>query len=315
MKDPIANGSAGAEFARAHATTAKRSSGGSGDQHPLRNATPANGEATAGAQQDAVQAARAAAERAGHEHAHSHQHVHEDGAFIVQHWTRYTPEQHGVWRTLYERRMGDLEQNASQVYLQGAKVIGLKPTEIPKLDNMNQRLSACTQWKAVAVSGFLPPQVFFECLAKRNFPTTVTIRDADRLDYVPEPDIFHDVFGHVPLHAEPVFAGFLQRFGRIASLVTNEADREKMTRLFWFTVEFGLIAEDGSPKVYGSGLISSHKDSANALSERCNRQPFSLEAVFAQDFRIDDIQPTLFVLESFQQLFHAVEEAQRRLGI
>jgi phenylalanine-4-hydroxylase len=250
------------------------------------------------------------------EHKHSHQHpAVENGVFITQHWTQYTPEQHSVWQTLYERRMADLESSGSQVYLQGAKVIGLKASQIPKLDNLNQRLSACTQWKAVAVSGFLPAQQFFECLAKRNFPTTVTIRDGKRLDYVPEPDIFHDVFGHVPLHAEPVFAAFLQRFGRIASLVSNEADREKMTRLFWFTVEFGLIAERGETKVYGSGLISSHKDCANALSENCKRRAFTLEEVFAQDFEIDDLQPTLFVLDSFQQLYEAVEQARVELRV
>src|SRR5204862_7139885 len=139
--------------------------------------------------------------------------------------------------------------------------------------------------------------------------------DGTRLVYRPAPDIFHAVFGHVPLHAEPVFAAFLQRFGRIASLVTSEADREKMTRLFWFTVEFGLIAERGETKVYGSGLISSHKDCANALSDNCKRQPFSLEAVFAQDFEIDDLQPTLFVLDSFQQLYGSVEQARRDIRI
>jgi phenylalanine-4-hydroxylase len=134
-----------------------------------------------------------------------------------------------------------------------------------------------------------------------------------RLDYLPEPDIFHDVFGHVPLHANPVFADFLQRFGQIAARARREEDVEAMARLFWFTVEFGLVREGGQVKVYGSGLISSHGDAANALSARCDRRPFTLDAVLAQPFEIDRLQDVLFVVEEFGQLFDAVERAAERL--
>ena len=227
--------------------------------------------------------------------------------FIHQEWDAYSDEQHQVWATLYSRRMPALRETASRVFLEGAAAIGLDQHRIPDLASLNRRLVARTGWSAVPVNGFLPATEFFRCLASRTFPTTVTIRAADRLDYVPEPDIFHDVFGHVPLHADPVFAEFLQRFGALAASAATPEETERMARLFWFTVEFGLIREGGRVRAYGSGLISSHADAANALGPTCQRRPFSLEAVLDQAFRIDELQPVLFVVEGFEQLFEAVE--------
>jgi len=227
--------------------------------------------------------------------------------FVHQEWDRYSDEQHQVWATLYSRRMPILRRTASRVFLEGAEAIGLDPRLIPDLASLNRRLLVRTGWSAVPVDGFLPAGEFFGCLARRMFPTTVTIRAADRLDYVPEPDIFHDVFGHVPLHADRVFAEFLQRFGALAASATTPEETERMARLFWFTVEFGLIREGGEVKVYGSGLISSHADAANALGPTCDRRPFVLDEVLDQPFRIDDLQPILFVVEDFAQLFEAVE--------
>lgn len=228
-------------------------------------------------------------------------------AFIQQDWDEYSESQHAVWETLYARRMPALRQTASRVFLEGAEAIGLDATFIPVLATLNRRLVSRTGWSAVPVEGFLPAGEFFQCLAHRLFPTTVTIRPADRLDYVPEPDIFHDVFGHVPLHADPVFADFLQRFGELAAAAATPEATERMARLFWFTVEFGLIREGGDVKVYGSGLISSHADAANALGPTCERRPFVLEQVLDQPFRIDELQPVLFVVEDFGQLFESVE--------
>jgi phenylalanine-4-hydroxylase len=227
--------------------------------------------------------------------------------FIHQEWDAYSDEQHQVWATLYSRRMPALRETASRVFLEGAAAIGLDQRRIPNLASLNRRLVARTGWSAVPVDGFLPATEFFRCLANRTFPTTVTIRAADRLDYVPEPDIFHDVFGHVPLHADPVFAEFLQRFGALAASAATPEETERMARLFWFTVEFGLIREGGEVNVYGSGLISSHADAANALGPTCERRPFALDAVLQQPFRIDELQPVLFVVEGFEQLFDAVE--------
>ena len=232
---------------------------------------------------------------------------------VEQDWSAYTPENHEVWGILYERRMQDLAVNGSRVFLDGAELIGLLPDRVPDLKVTNALLLPRTGWSAVAVKGFVPAADFFRSLAVRQFPTTIIVRSKEQLEYLPEPDIFHDVFGHVPLHAHPVFASFLQRFGEIASRARTEKDVTRMARLFWFTVEFGLIREDGRPKVYGSGLISSVGDAANALGPRCDRRPFDLDAVFEQPFEIDRFQDVLFVVESFDQLFEAVEDAGRRL--
>ncbi len=235
-------------------------------------------------------------------------------SFVQQDWSKYSLEQHAVWAILYERRMRTLEGTGSRVFLEGAERIGLRPDRVPDLADVNRRLAPRTGWAAVGVGGYLPAREFFACLGQRRFPTTLTVRPREQLDYLPEPDIFHDVFGHVPLHADPVFADFLQRFGSLAATAATEEQVRGFARLFWFTVEFGLIREQGEVKLYGSGLISSHGDAANALGPRCDRRPFTLEAVLAQPFEIDHLQDVLFVVDSFDQLFGVLGEAERWLG-
>jgi phenylalanine-4-hydroxylase len=240
--------------------------------------------------------------------------------FIEQRPAEYTQENQAVWQLLFARRMEHLRKVGSKAFLNGIQAIGLTADRVPDLELMNRRLEPITGWRAVAVSGFLEPTLFFQCLAERRFPTTVIVRPMEQLDYLPEPDIFHDVFGHVPMHADPVFADFLQRFGAIAATAKTPAEVRMLTRLFWFTVEFGLIREDGPEgdgnevKVYGSGLISSMADCLNALSPNCERLPFSLEAVLQQEFEIDHLQPVLFVIDSHQQLFDAVEQVRERMS-
>jgi phenylalanine-4-hydroxylase len=246
--------------------------------------------------------------------------------FIEQRPADYTQENHAVWKLLFARRMKHLQHVGSKAFLNGIKAIGLTADRVPDLDVMNRRLEPITGWRAVPVSGFLEPSLFFQCLAERRFPTTVIVRSMQQLDYLPEPDIFHDVFGHVPMHADPVFADFLQRFGAIAATAKTPAEVRMLTRLFWFTVEFGLIREDAAGvsrngvhtndgiKVYGSGLISSMADCMNALSSNCERRPFSLEDVLQQEFEIDHLQPVLFVIDSHQQLFDAVEQVRERMA-
>ena len=232
--------------------------------------------------------------------------------FITQDVSAYDAEAHDVWRTLYERRVATLQETGSAVFLDGMRQIGLSPDRVPDLASVNARLGARTGWAAVGVRGFIPAAQFFRCLSQRRFPTTLIVRPRAQLDYLPEPDIFHDVFGHVPLHSHPVFADFLQRFGRLAAASRSEEETAQMARLFWFTVEFGLIREGGTTKIYGSGLISSHADAANALGETCERRPFELDAVLNQSFEIDKLQTVLFVVESFDQLFDAVETINGR---
>ena len=233
--------------------------------------------------------------------------------FVEQDWSRYSLEQHAVWAILYERRMRTLAATGSRVFLQGAERIGLRPDRVPDLADVNRRLAPRTGWAAVGVAGFLPAREFFTCLSQRRFPTTLIVRTREQLDYLPEPDIFHDVFGHVPLHADPVFADFLQRFGALAAAAQTDEHVTGLARLFWFTVEFGLIREQGDVKLYGSGLISSHGDGANALGPGCDRRPFDLTAVLTQPFEIDHLQNVLFVIDSFDQLFAALDDAERWL--
>jgi phenylalanine-4-hydroxylase len=236
----------------------------------------------------------------------------EHEAFIEQDWNAYAPEQHAVWSTLYQRRMEHLQGVACGAFLEGMAAIGIQPHQIPDIAEINRRLRPRTGWTVVPVSGFLHARLFFRCLAERRFPTAVSIRAADRLDYVPEPDIFHDIFGHVPMHADPVFADFLQRFGELAAASSNEQELEEAGRLFWFTVEFGLIEEGDAARVYGSGLISSHADCKNALSPGCERRAFGLKEVIRQEFAVDHLQPVLFTIKSFAELYEAVEELRWR---
>jgi phenylalanine-4-hydroxylase len=233
---------------------------------------------------------------------------------VAQDYAAYDDEAHDVWRVLYARRMATLRETGSALFLDGCERIGLSTDRVPDLADVNARLAPRTGWSAVGVGGFIPAAQFFRSLAARRFPTTLGVRPRAQLDYLPEPDIFHDVFGHVPLHADPTFADFLQRFGAIAAAARTPEETQAMARLFWFTVEFGLVRERGEVKVYGSGLVSSQGDAANALGSHCDRRPFQLDAVILQPFEIDRLQDVLFVLDDFGQLFDAVERLGTTIG-
>lgn len=262
--------------------------------------------------------------------------------YVTQYYERYNSENHEVWGELYKRRWDKLEEQASRTFINGLHAIQLRPGRVPLLfgetvhpsdpsrtvKGINEFLRPLTGWQSRAVPGYLPAKAFFSCLAKREFPTTITVRPREKMDYLPEPDIFHDVFGHVPLHADPVFAEFLQTYGK-AALVAGDQHTEALARLFWFTVEFGLIKEDGRLKIYGSGLISSHGEAEHCLtapeppagvelgpsdqSGKVERRPFDMDRVIATDFEIDHFQPVLYVLESFEQLRDAMNTYAERV--
>lgn len=238
-------------------------------------------------------------------------------AYIGQNYGGYTAENQETWRVLYDRQMVYLANNASEVYLSGARSINLVRDHIPYLEgpqSVNKFLMPLTGWQSKAVPGYLPAKAFFACLARREFPTTIVIRSRESIDYLPEPDIFHDIFGHVPLHADPIFADFLQTYGKAAVSTDDPHHTERLSRLFWFTVEFGLIREGGRNRLYGSGLISSPGESAHALdSKDVDRRPFDLETVCNTSFEIDHYQPILYVLESFDQLRDAMNTYAQRL--
>ena len=237
--------------------------------------------------------------------------------YIAQHYSGYSEENQEVWQTLYDGQMTFLADRASDVYLNGARAINLVRDHIPHLQgeqSINQFLKKLTGWESCAVPGYLPAKAFFACLSRREFPTTVVLRSKQAIEYLPEPDIFHDVFGHVPLHADPIFADFLQTYGRAALTATDEADMTRLSRLFWFTVEFGLIREGTELKLYGSGLISSPGESIHALeSSEVDRRPFDLDQVCDTDFEIDHYQPILYVLDSFEQLRDAMNQYANRI--
>ncbi len=237
-----------------------------------------------------------------------------DKMAITQNWERYSDEDHEVWSILFKKRMEQLETDASNVFLTGMRAINLRPDRVPDLDDVNSRLKPLTGWASMGVPGYLPPKSFFAFLAQRRFPTTISVRPKTSMDYLPEPDIIHDVFGHVPLHADPIFADFLQTYGQAALHANDPEHTERLARLFWFTVEFGLIHEDGRVKLYGSGLISSEGEGHHALeSDKVDRRPFELDRVCDTSFEIDHYQPILYVLDSFEQLRDAMNSYAERI--
>lgn len=233
---------------------------------------------------------------------------------ITQRYEKYSEEDHEVWRLLVEKRMKQLPEFASNTYLAGLKAINLKPDRIPDLSEVNPRLNKLTGWSSQGVPGFIPAKSFFAFLAQRVFPATISVRPMENLEYLPEPDIIHDIFGHVPLHADPVFADFLQTYGKAALHTNDPYHTERLARLFWFTVEFGLIHEDNKIKLYGSGLISSEGEGHHALeSKDVDRRPFNMATVCDTAFEIDHFQPILYVLEDFEQLRDSMNSYAEKL--
>ena len=233
---------------------------------------------------------------------------------IEQDWKAYTPEQHAVWSELVQRRMPQLRLHACAEYLDGFEQIGLREDRLPDLTAVSALLEPRTGWNSTPVSGFLPADAFFEMLAARRFPTTTWLRSRESMDYTPEPDIFHDVFGHVPMHAHPVFADFLEHYGKVCANVIDQPEAlERLGRLFWFTVEFGLIRQKGEIKVYGSGLISSHGECTRVLGGGCEVREFNLDEVLAQEFDTGAMQPVLYAVESFEQIYEATKLAASRV--
>ncbi len=252
---------------------------------------------------------------------------HDGKLYITQPYELYTEANHAAWAGLYSRMEGYWQRYANPHFLAGIANLCLSHDRVPRLDDVNRFLCPLTGFRAKAVSGYVPAFAFFDCLRNREFPTTITIRDVSRLDYLPEPDIFHDIAGHVPMHTDPAFAETLVRFGECAHTaaevgagVADEAERIRrlssifraLARFFWFTIEFGLMRGGDGLKVYGSGLLSSHGEIEHAIeSPEVQRYPIQLEWVINQHFEIDHYQPLLFIVDSFDHLFSLVGELER----
>ncbi len=247
--------------------------------------------------------------------------------YIVQPYDLYSLENHEAWRRLFARMQERWIQFANEHFLEGIASLSLDPNQVPRLSDVNRFLEPLTHFKAKPVSGYVPAFKFFDCLRNREFPTTITIRRSDQLDYLPEPDIFHDIAGHVPMHTDPAFADALVRFGDcahtaadIVGSISDEAQQVRqltsiitaMARFFWFTVEFGLMNSKDGLKVYGSGLLSSFGEIAHSIeSPKVQRFPIQLEWVINQSFEIDHFQPLLFYVDSFDHLFELVDELEK----
>ena len=247
--------------------------------------------------------------------------------YIHQPYELYSGENHQAWRRLFARMTPRWERYANEHFLQGIHSLCLDPQRVPKLEDVNRFLQPLTGFQAKAVSGYIPAFVFFDCLRNRSFPTTITIRPSDKLDYLPEPDIFHDVAGHVPMHTDKAFAETLVRFGEcahtaaeLAAGIRDEAEQvhrltsiiKAMARFFWFTIEFGLMRGKGGLRVYGSGLLSSYGEIEHAIDSReVQRYPIQLEWAINQGFAIDHYQPLLFVVDSFDHLFSLVDQLEK----
>ena len=229
---------------------------------------------------------------------------------IPQDWASYNQSEHAVWDVLYARQIEMLKDRACDAFRQGVTQLRLSEKGIPNFEELSERLSRLTGWRVVAVPGLVPDEVFFEHLANRRFVAGRFIRKPGQLDYLQEPDVFHDLFGHVPLLSDPVFADYMQAYGEGGLKALRLNALEKLARLYWYTVEFGLIAERGGLRLYGAGILSSFGESQFALDDPSpNRIAFDLMRVMRTRYRIDDYQQTYFVIENFDQLLHQTRDA------
>jgi phenylalanine-4-hydroxylase len=236
-------------------------------------------------------------------------------AVVEQPWSSYTSEDHATWATLFKRQQQILVGRACREFIDNQQRFGMTPEAIPKFDDLNAVLKKATGWTLIGVEGLLPELTFFDHLANRRFPVTWWIRKPAQIDYIAEPDLFHDLFGHVPLLLNPVFADYMQAYG-CGGVKAHGLGAEALvhlTRLYWYTVEFGLIREGNGNRndglrIYGSGIVSSKGESIHCLeSSAPNRIGFDMRRIMRTRYRIDTYQKTYFVIDSFQQLMDATQ--------
>lgn len=223
---------------------------------------------------------------------------------IDQGWKNYTAEEHGTWNILYNRQREILPGRACAEFLDNMDRLAIGDQEIPDFAGLSKTLKSLTGWEVVAVPGLIPDLPFFKLLSERKFPAGNFIRRRDQINYIQEPDVFHDVFGHVPLLAHPVFADYLEAYGKGGLRAHHFGTITNLARLYWYTVEFGLIKTAEGPRIYGAGILSSPGESVFALEDASpNRIGFDLKRVMQTSYRVDDYQQSYFVIDSFDQLF------------
>ena len=222
---------------------------------------------------------------------------------IDQGWHNYTPQEHAVWKTLFERQSKLLPGRACDEFVRGMQDLPIGPDQIPNFEQLSETLSQRTGWQIVAVPGLVPDDVFFEHLAHRRFPAGHFIRKPHELDYLEEPDVFHDVFGHVPMLMNPAIADYIQAYGEGGLRAKRLGVLEKLARVYWYTVEFGLVKQPDGLRVYGAGIASSATETVFSVEDDSpNRVAFDLERVMRTNYRIDDFQESYFVLDNLNDL-------------
>ena len=228
---------------------------------------------------------------------------------ISQDWGRYTRAEHEMWDTLFERQARMLPSRVAPEFIAGLDVLRMSRPGIPDFAELNERLMMATGWQVVAVPGLVPDEVFFDHLANRRFVAGRFIRTPEQLDYLQEPDIFHDVFGHVPLLANPVFADYMQAYGEGGLRAAAAGAIDHLARLYWYTVEFGLIRTNEGLRIYGAGIVSSYGESVFALDDPSpNRLGFEMKRLMRTKYRIDSYQQNYFVIDSFEDLLRQTLE-------
>ena len=225
---------------------------------------------------------------------------------VDQAWSAYTPAEHATWSTLFGRQTAILPARACDAFLRGLTALDIGTHLIPDLNILNEALEALTGWRVVPVSGLVPDAIFFDMLAHRRFPAGRFIRTDDQLDYIQEPDIFHDIFGHVPMLTDPIFADYMQAYGMGGLRAARAEHLHHLARLYWYTVEFGLIDTPAGLRVYGAGIVSSKTETLYALHDPApQRLAFDLERVMRTPYRIDSLQDAYFVVPSLDALLDA----------
>ena len=228
---------------------------------------------------------------------------------IPQDWAAYTPQEHALWDRLFARQAQMLPDRAVAEFMNGLDVLRMTRPGIPDFDELSERLMKLTGWQVVAVPGLVPDRLFFDHLANRRFVAGRFLRTPDQIDYLSEPDIFHDVFGHVPLLANPAFADYMQAYGQGGLRADGLGAIDRLARLYWYTVEFGLVRQGDDLKLYGAGIVSSHGESLYALDDPSpNRLDFDLKRLMRTRYRIDDYQQSYFVIDSFEDLLRQTVE-------
>ena len=233
---------------------------------------------------------------------------------MKQQYELYTDDDQLVWQTLYDRQMATLQKSACREYLEAQSHVNFRRDKIPRFDELNLLLGDRTGFGLTVVPNIQPNEIFLPCLAAKEFTATTWLRKMSQLDYLSEPDMFHDVFGHVPLLSHTVFADFFHRFGELGvKYIHNEKAVEMLGRVYWFTVEFGLITEKAETKIFGAGLISSHGESLHCLTDKVIHKPFNIAEIMHQDYNNTVMQDLYFVLPSFDALLNSLDEVERIL--